>query len=296
MEDYILRLTVDDGAAVAFIATTKETVSKAVAIHNTTPVVSAALGRLITASAIMGLQLKNNTDLLTLAVKGDGPAGGLIATTGNDAMVKGYPYVNNVELPLNDKNKLDVAKAIGKGTLSVIRDLGLKEPYSGTVPLVTGEIGDDLAYYFTVSEQIPSAVGLGVLIDCDLSVKQAGGFLVQMLPQASDSLIASIEKKLVGLSSITCFYDSGKSPYELAEYLFKDNNYTITEKHPVCYHCDCSRHKVEKALISMGKKEIAQIIEEDSQATLHCHFCGKDYIFDKDDLIGIILTSEQGRT
>lgn len=288
MKDYILRISVDKGAAVAFIATTRETVNKAVLTHNTSPVVSAALGRLITAAAIMSMQLKNDSDLLTLSIKGDGPLGGLVATSIRNARVKAYPYVNSVDLPLNEKGKLDVAGAIGQGGLSVIRDLGLREPYVGTIRLVSGEIGEDLAYYFTISEQIPSAVGLGVLVDRDLSVKQAGGFLVQMMPGATENLIGSIEKKLENFSSVSAFYDSGNTPYELAQYLFDGYEYAITEESPVEFYCDCSRFKVEKALISLGENELTKIIAEEGKAVLHCHFCGKDYDFDKTELTQII--------
>ncbi|MDR1688183.1 MAG: Hsp33 family molecular chaperone HslO [Clostridiales bacterium] len=287
MSDYILRLTIEN-SAVAFIALTTETVNEAARIHRSSPVVTAAMGRLITAAAMMGAQLKNDSDLLTLSIKSDGPVGGIVATADKNSNVKAYPFVSDVDLPLNSNGKLDVAACVGKGNLNVVMDLGLKEPYVGTVKLVSGEIGDDLAYYFAVSEQIPSAVCLGVLVDRDYSVAQAGGFLMQMLPGASDELITRIEEKLSGFDAITSFYESGKTPYDLAEYFFEGLNYTVTEKTDVNFFCNCSREKVEKALISLGREELAKILNEDGKATLHCHFCRKDYSFDEGDLKRIL--------
>jgi molecular chaperone Hsp33 len=291
MNDCILRITIEN-SAVAFIALTTQTVNEAARIHHSSPVVSAAVGRLITAAAMMGAQLKNDSDLLTLSIKSDGPIGGIVATADKNANVKAYPFVSEVTLPLNDKGKLDVAACVGNGNLNVIMDLGLKEPYVGTVKLVTGEIGDDLAYYFAVSEQIPSAVCLGVLVDRDYSVAQAGGFLMQMLPGATDELITRIEEKLSGFESVTGFYENGKTPYDLAEFFFEGLNYTVTEKTDVNFYCNCSREKVEKALISLGREELSKILSEDGKATLHCHFCRKDYNFDENDLKRILETQE----
>lgn len=288
MYDYILKVTIARGGAFAHIATTRDTVNEAVRIHNTTPVVSAALGRLLTASAMMGLQLKSEDAIITLSIKGDGPIQGIVVTGDSNGNVKGYPFNPYVELELNKKGKLDVAGAVGKGTLNVIKDLGLKEPYAGSIPLVSGEIGEDLTYYYSVSEQTPSSVGLGVLVDVDYSIKAAGGFIVQMLPGSDDELADVLTEKISSMGGISDYFSRGKTPYDMAEDLFGDLGYEIKEEIPVEYKCNCNRRRVEKALISLGRTEIEKILDEDKTATLHCHFCNKDYEFNEDELRELI--------
>jgi len=288
MEDHILRIIAGDNNVLAFTATTRETVGRAAAIHQTAPVVTAALGRLLTAASIMGQLLKNENDKLTISVVGDGPIGGLLATADSYSRVKGYVYHNNVDIPLRDNNKLNVSGAIGKGNLHITMDMGLKEPYSGTVPLVSGEIAEDLAYYFATSEQTPSAVGLGVLIDTDLSVKQSGGFLIRLLPGADESIIVKLEKTLSAVSSVTDLFERGMDPIGLADFIFKDVGYVVKEKIPVCYACDCSLTRVEKALIALGRDELEKILHEDKKINMHCHFCRRDYFFDEAGLNTVI--------
>ena len=287
MEDYILRITAGGGSVAAFIATTKNTVNTAAEIHRSSPVVTAALGRLLTAAAMMSLQLKNDDDLLTLNIKGDGPIGGILATSDRFARVKGYAVNNLVEIPLKKNGKLDVPRAIGSGNLHVLKDLGLKEPYAGTIPLTTGEIAEDLCQYFTVSEQTPSAIGLGVSVDTDHSVRQAGGFMIQPLPGADDMIISRLERIIGNFGSITSFYDEGKTPYDLADHFFGDIGYNVNERISMEYYCNCGRDRAERALISLGKNEIEKIIKEDGKIELHCHFCGKDYVFGDEILINI---------
>jgi len=288
LDDHILRVTAGNGGALAFIATTRLTVDTAATLHRTSPVATAALGRLLTAAAVMGTALKNDGDLLTLQIKGDGTAGGLVATSDRLARVKGYPLNGGAELPLKPDGKLDVAGALGRGSLYVIKDMGLKEPYVGISPLVSGEIAEDLAYYFATSEQIPSAVGLGVLVDTNRSVRQAGGFFVQLLPGADNALIDNIERSVKRMGMVTSFYDAGNTTYDMAGYLFKDIGYNVNEKIPVSYYCNCSRERVEKALFSLGKDELVKILAEDKRTSLHCHFCQKDYCFDERALRSII--------
>lgn len=282
--DYILRATSGDGSFRIFVATTKETVQEAFNNHKTSPVMSAALGRALTAVAIMGSMLKNDSDLITIKINGDGPGKGLVVTGDNKARVKGYALNPIVDIPLKPNGKLDVQAALGEGNLIVIKDLGLKEPYVGQIPLISGEIAEDLTYYFAKSEQIPSAVSLGVLVDRDYSIKQAGGFIIQVMPDADETIIVSIEEKLKTLKPFTTLLEEGKSPEDIANLLFAEFGLNILDKIPVSFYCNCSKERVEKALISIGKIELENIIKEDKKATLHCHFCSKDYNFNEDEL------------
>ncbi len=284
MSDYILRATAANGSVRLFVADTRQTVQQAFEYHNTSPVMSAALGRALTAVAIMGSMLKSEKDLVTIQIKGDGPGGGLTVTSNSLSEVKGY--VNNpiVDLPLKPNGKLDVQAALGFGTLTVIMDLGMKEPYIGNIPLVSGEIAEDITYYFAKSEQTPSAVALGVLVDRDYSIKEAGGFVIQMMPDAEDEIITALEEKLKTVEPVTTMLEKGMTPEDILNVLVGEWQPKILDKVPVNYVCNCSRERVEKALIAIGKKEIAKIIEEDGKASLHCHFCNKDYDFSKDDL------------
>ena len=286
--DYILRATAGNGSVRVFVANTRETVEKAFEYHKTSPVISAALGRALTGTAMMGSMLKGEDDMLTLQIKGDGPAGIITVTSDSKSRVKGYAGNPRVDLPLTEEGKLDVKTAIGKGTLTVMKDMGLKEPYVGQIPLTSGEIAEDLTYYFAKSEQTPSAVALGVLVDKDYTIKQAGGFIIQLMPEADEDTIFSLEIKLHEMEPVTAMLEKGMTPEDIMDYLIGDLEPNILDKVPVEYYCNCSRERVEKTLISLGKKEIAKIIEEDGKATLHCHFCNKDYEFNEEDLMNII--------
>ena len=287
-KDYILRITAAGGMIRAFFATTRNTVNTAAQLHHTTAVMSAALGRLLTAGAMMGLMLKNDGDLLTLKIKGDGPAGGLLVTADKNGHVKGYPQNPAADVPNKANGKLDVSGAIGTGTLTVIRDMGLSEPYNGTIELQTGEIAEDITYYFAQSEQTPSAVSLGVLVDVDYSIRQSGGFIIQLMPGATDDTIGYLEQKLNGLDSLTALYEQGHTPESLAELLFADIGYEETDRTPVAFHCDCSRERARRVLLSMGKEELIKFKEEDHAAALNCQFCNREYRFDAGELDALI--------
>ncbi len=283
--DYILRATAGDGSVRAFAATTRETVNTAFLKHKTSPVMTAALGRTLTAGALMGCMLKDDKDILTINIKGDGPGGGIIVTANNKVEVKGYCFNNLVDIPLKSNGKLDVSGALGKGNFTVIKDLGLKEPYVGQIPLVSGEIAEDLTYYFAVSEQIPSAVALGILVDRDYTVRQAGGLIIQVMPDCDDEIISVIENKMAKIKSITSMFEDGMTPSDILENILGQFGLNILDKINTDFHCGCSREKVEKALLSIGKSELDDIIKNDKKATLHCHFCNTDYDFDEAYLI-----------
>lgn len=286
--DHILRASAGNGAMRIFVADTRQTAQTSFELHKTSPVMSAAMGRALTAAAIMGSMLKADDDLVSIQIKGDGPGAGLTVTSDSKSRVKGYPYNAMVDIPLKPNGKLDVQGALGYGTLTVIKDMGLKEPYVGQIPLVSGEIAEDLTYYFAKSEQTPSAVALGVLVDRDYSIKQSGGFIIQMMPDADDEIVAKLEEKLANIDSITTMLDKGMSTEDILNAIAGEFEVQILDTVPVSYNCNCTRERVEKALISLGKKELAKIIEEDGKASLHCHFCNKDYEFNKDELTAIL--------
>ena len=284
MNDYMIRATAADGQIRAFAATTKEMVETAKNAHNTSPIATAALGRLMTAAAMMGSDLKGEGELLTLRIEGDGPIGGLLVTADGKGDVKGYAFNPDVMLPPNAQGKLDVGGSLGLGVLSVIKDIGLKEPYVGQTQLITGEIAEDLTYYFATSEQVPSSVALGVLMNKDNTVRQAGGFIIQLLPGASDEIIDRLEAKLSGISSITSLLDAGKTPEEILTDILGEFGLEILKKMPVQFHCDCERSRVEKAIISIGRKEIQDMIDEGKEIEVNCQFCNKHYKFSVDEL------------
>ena len=284
MNDYMIRATAADGQIRAFAATTKEMVETAKNAHNTSPIATAALGRLMTAAAMMGSDLKGEGELLTLRIEGDGPIGGLLVTADGKGDVKGYAFNPDVMLPPNAQGKLDVGGSLGLGVLSVIKDIGLKEPYVGQSQLITGEIAEDLTYYFATSEQVPSSVALGVLMNKDNTVRQAGGFIIQLLPGASDEIIDRLEAKLSGISSITSLLDAGKTPEEILTDILGEFGLEILKKMPVQFHCDCERSRVEKAIISIGRKEIQDMIDEGKEIEVNCQFCNKHYKFSVDEL------------
>ena len=284
MNDYMIRATAADGQIRAFAATTRDMVENAKNAHNTSPVATAALGRLMTAAAMMGADLKGEKDLLTLRIEGSGPLGGLLVTANGHGDVKGYAFNPDVMLPPNAQGKLDVGGSLDLGVLSVIKDIGLKEPYVGQTQLITGEIAEDLTYYFATSEQVPSSVALGVLMNKDNTVRQAGGFIIQLLPDASDEIIDRLEAKLSGISSITSLLDAGKTPEEILTDILGEFGLEILKKMPVQFHCDCERSRVEKAIISIGRKEIQDMIDEGKEIEVNCQFCNKHYKFSVDEL------------
>ncbi|MCR4716687.1 MAG: Hsp33 family molecular chaperone HslO [Lachnospiraceae bacterium] len=282
MEDYIITGMAAENQVRFFAATTKNMVETAREKHNLSPIASAALGRLMTAGAMMGAMCKNDDDVITLQMQGAGPMKGITVTANAKADVKGYVEVPDVLLPPNAVGKLDVGGAIGEGFLRVIKDIGLKEPYVGQIELVTGEVAEDLTYYFATSEQIPTSVALGVLMNKENTVRQAGGFIVQLMPFAEEKTIASLEEKLAQFSSITSCLDEGKAPEDIIAMLFDD--YEITAKLETRFHCNCSKEYVAKALISVGKKELKQMIADGEDIEVNCHFCNSHYKYNIDDL------------
>lgn len=261
----------------------RDIVNTAQKIHNTSPVATAALGRTLTVTALMGASLKSASDNMTVYIRGDGPLGGMVTAADGAGMVKGYVYEPLVDLPLKN-GKLDVGGAIGRGSLAISKDLGLKEPYLGQVPLVTGEIGEDFTYYFAKSEQIPTAIALGVLVDTDLSARQAGGFMVQMLPGAEDEAISILEKNLAKLPPVTTMLEDGMTGEEIMEAVTKGLVIQYLDPAEYEYRCDCSDEKISRALISMGAAELLDMIEKDGGAEITCQFCPKVYRLSADDL------------
>lgn len=291
MSDYIVRATAANAQIRAFAITSRELVERARSIHDLSPVITAGLGRLLTAGAMMGSMLKGEKDVLTLQIRSDGPVRGMTVTADAKANVKGVALEPQVMLPPNAIGKLDVGGAVGNGILSVIKDMGLKEPYVGQTQLQTGEIAEDLTYYFATSEQVPSAVGLGVLMEKDNTVKQAGGFIIQLMPFADDETISALEEKLKTMDSVTKILDDGNTPEQLLELLLGDLGLEINGTIPAQYLCDCSRERVEKAMISIGKKDIQEMIDDGKQIEVRCQFCDKIYNFEIDDLKRMIRQS-----
>ncbi len=288
MQDYMIRATAADDSIRAFAATTRQMVEDARRAHYTTPVCTAALGRLLTGGVMIGSMLKEDKALVTIQIRGDGPAGGLTVTADSHFHAKGYVNNPHVQIPLKPNGKLDVSGAIGKGTLTVIRDIGLKEPYVGTIQMPSAEIAEDLTLYFAESEQIPSSVGLGVLVDRDWSVRQAGGFILQLMPGAGDEVIDRLEKKIAGLRSVTDLLEQGMLPEDILGELIGDFGLQITQKHEVSFACSCSRERIEKALISIGPEDVTEMIEEGKPIEVGCQFCGKQYRFGVEDLRRIL--------
>lgn len=279
MGDCMIRATAAGAQIRAFAVTSRELVEEARAAHNTSPVVTAALGRLMTGALMMGGMLKGEKDILTLQIRGAGPVHGITATADAAGHVKGYADNPSAMMPPNSAGKLDVGGVIGAGVLHVMKDMGLKEPYASTVALQTGEIADDLTYYFAVSEQIPSVVALGVLMNRDNTVRQAGGFIVQLMPFTLEEVIGRLEEKLKGITSVTELLEEGKTPEEILENVLGEFGLEITDRMPVGFRCDCSRERVEKVLLSLGTKELQDLVDEGKEVELHCHFCNKRYTF-----------------
>lgn len=288
MSDYIVRATAADNQIRAFAITSRDLVEKARQIHNTSPVATAALGRSLSAGAMMGSMMKGEQDLLTLQIRGDGPLGGITVTADSKAQVKGYVNEPAVLIPANAKGKLDVSGAIGNGMLQVIRDLGMKEPYVGQTELQTGEIAEDLTYYFATSEQVPSSVGLGVLLNRDNTVRQAGGFIIQLMPYTEEKVIDALEKRLAGIKSVTELLDQGLTPERILEELLGEFGLTVNDTIPTAFSCNCSKERVEKAIISIGSKEIREMIRDGKPIEVKCHFCNEAYTFTIEELKEIL--------
>jgi molecular chaperone Hsp33 len=284
MTDYIVRATAGDHQIRAFAATTRELVEQARQAHNTSPIATAALGRLLTAGSMMGIMMKGEKDLLTIKIQSSGPIEGLTVTADSKGNVKGYVFNPGVMLPPNQAGKLDVGGAVGEGVLSVIKDIGLKEPYVGQTILVGGEIAEDLTYYYATSEQTPSSVALGVLMNKENTVKQSGGFIIQLLPGASEEMVDKLEKKLGEITSITTLLDEGKTPEMILEHILGEFGVEMMERVPTRFYCNCEKSRVEKALISIGRKELQEMIDDGESIEVNCHFCNKNYEFTVEDL------------
>ncbi len=292
MKDYIVRATAGEGQIRAFAATTQNLVEEARQRHNTSPVATAALGRLLTAGVMMGSMMKNDSDVLTIQIKGDGPIGGLTVTADVNGNVKGY--VENPDVMLPPKNgKLDVGGAIGIGLLNIIKDMGLKEPYVGQTILVTSEIAEDLTYYFANSEQVPSSVGLGVLMNKDNTVRCAGGFIVQVMPFVTDEVLTKLEENIKKISSVTSMLDEGCTPEQMLEHVLEGLDVVVTDTLPAAFQCNCSHERIEKAIISIGKKDIQEMIDEGKEVEVKCHFCNTAYTFSVEELKEILKQAKR---
>lgn len=287
-KDYIVRASLANDSVRAFAISSTHLVAEARERHRTLPVVTAALGRLLSAGAIMGSMMKGDQDIVTIFLKGDGPAGYITVTADSHGHVKGFPGNPNVDIPRKYAGKLDVGTAVGRGLLTVSYDLGLKEPYSGQVEIQTGEVAEDLAYYFTVSEQLPSAVGLGVMVDTDSSVKHAGGFIVQLLPDAPEDVIELLEKKLANLEPVTTMMEQGMTPEEMLLHIFEGVDIEFTERHDVKFYCDCSKEKVKRALAAISDKDLQDIVNDDEDIEVKCYFCNTAYKFSIADIKDIL--------
>ncbi len=284
MKDYIVRATAANAQIRAFAVTSKELVECARSAHNLSPVVTAALGRLMTGGVMMGSMLKGEKDMLTLQINGAGPVHGLTVTADSQGNVKGYADNPQAMMPPNSMGKLDVGGVIGLGVLTVIKDMGLKEPYSSTIELKTGEIGDDLTYYFAASEQVPSSVALGVLMDKNNTVRQAGGLIIQLMPFTDEEVIGRLEEKLTALPPMTTLLEEGNTPEQILNIVLGDFGVEITDTLPVRFHCNCSKERVEKVLVSLGGEELQKLIDEGQDVELNCHFCNTNYVFTVEEL------------
>lgn len=293
MSDYIVRAMAANQQIRAFAAVTTEVVETARKAHNTSPVATAALGRLLTGGAMMGVMMKGEKDILTLQIKAGGPLEGITVTADSQGRVKGYVGNPNVCIPANSKGKLDVAGAVGVGFMNVIKDMGMKEPYLGQVALQTSEIAEDLTYYFATSEQVPSAVGLGVLMNKDNTVRQAGGFIVQVMPFAEEATIDRLEQNVQKISSVTSLLEEGHTPESLLEKVLEGFDLEISDRVPTEFYCNCSKSRVEKVLISIGRKDLNEMIQEGKDVELNCHFCNSSYVFNVEELKEILRKSKR---
>lgn len=294
MTDYIVRAMAGNAQIRAFAATTKNTVEAARVAHNLSPVASAALGRTLTAGAMMGAMLKGEKDLVTLQFQGDGPIEGIIVTADSFGNVKGYVGNPSVMLPPNYAGKLDVGAAVGYGMLQVTKDMGLKEPYCGQTVINTGEIAEDLTYYFASSEQVPSSVGLGVLMDKELiNVRQAGGFIIQLMPFADDAVIEKLEQNLTQIPAVTTMLDEGMTPEDMLKKVLEGMDVEFTDTLPVEFNCNCSKERIEKALVSVGEKDLKDMIADGKPIEVNCHFCNTNYTFTIEDLQRLLKSAKK---
>lgn len=282
--DYMIRAISENEHIRAFFVTSKELVEKARKVHNTSPNVTAALGRVLTAASMMSFMQKEDDAVLSISIKGDGNIKGITVSAYEKGVVKGFPFVKRLPLLEKRKGKLDIASCVGKGTMTVIKDLGEREPYSSQINLVSGEIAEDFTYYFAESEQVPSAVGLGVLVEKDESVSEAGGFIIQLMPDATEEDIQIIENGLKNFDSVTDHLKNGGTPYTLLELLLKGANCKVLDKRAVRFSCNCSRDRVEKALLSIGKKDLYEILSDKKPITLKCEYCNTTYEFKNDEI------------
>ncbi len=287
MSDYMIRAVAAGEQIRCFAITSRELVEEARCRHNTSPVITAALGRLLSGGAMMGAMMKGEKDLLTVKIDCSGPVKGITVTADAKGNVKGFPLVPQVSLPASSAGKLDVGRAVDLGVLTVIRDMGLKEPYSGSINLVSGEIAEDLTYYYAVSEQTSSSVALGVLMNKDNTVRESGGYMIQLMPDASDEVISVLEKRLKNIEPVTTLYTKGYTPESMLAYILEGFDLEITEKIPARFYCGCSKERVRKALAAIGKKELESLIEEGTPVEMNCHFCNSDYSFETGELIEI---------
>lgn len=292
MEDYIVSGMAANEQIRVFACTTRNLVEHARQIHNTSPVITAALGRMLTAATMMGSMLKGEKDVISIQIKSAGPVGGITVATDSSSYVRGYAEVPDVIIPAKPNGKLDVSGAVGPGTLRVIKDMGLKEPYVGEIDLQTGEIAEDFTYYFAVSEQVPSSVGLGVLMNRDNTVRQAGGFIIQLLPFASDEVIDKLEKNLKDIPSVTTMLDEGDTPEDMLRRVLDGFDIEFTGTRPCGYKCTCSRERLEKVMISLGKKELKSMIDEGKSVEVGCQFCSSKYEFTIEELSDLLTQSK----
>ena len=297
MADYLIRGTAANDFVRAFAVTSAAVTETARKAHDLSPVASAALGRTLAAALMMGADMKNENDVLTIQFLGDGPIGGITATANSRGEVKGFVNNPSVILPPNEFGKLDVGGAVGRGSLQVLKDIGLKEPYAGQVDIQNGEIAQDLTYYFAVSEQVPSVVSLGVLTDrTDYSIRCAGGYIIQLMPGCPEDIIPQLEQACISAPPVTEMLKDGMTPETILEKLLGPLDFRVMDRMPVAFRCDCSRQRVEKALIALGQKEIRSLIAEGKPVTLNCHFCNTDYTFSVDELIDILQKARENST
>jgi molecular chaperone Hsp33 len=290
MNDYIIRVTAQEGTIRAFASVSTQMVAEATRVHDLSPVASAALGRTLTAAGMMSKMLKGDNDKLTIQIKGDGPIGGIVVASDSKANVRGYVYNPIIDLPLNERGKLDIRTAVGCGYINVIKDMGLKEPYIGFADLVSGEIADDLTYYFATSEQVPSTVALGVLVNAD-GVASAGGFIIQLMPGAEEETVEMLEKRLIGFPSISRLLADGSTPEQIMDMLLDGFSPKVVEKVPCMFKCNCSRDRMERNLISLGRDDLTEILEDGKGAELQCHFCNTKYNFTHDEIKKLVSQS-----
>ena len=292
--DYMIRATAANAQIRAFVVTSRDLVEYAREAHDLSPIASAALGRTMSAALMMADMLKGPQDLLTIKIDADGPIGGILVTADNQGGVKGYVENPNVDLPCVRAGHLNVGGAVGHGTLTVIRDLGLKDPYVGQTAIQTGEIAEDITYYFAVSEQIPSSVGLGVLVNRqEKKILQAGGFIVQLMPFAEEETISRLEKNLQGIDSVTKMLSAGDTPEQMLEKVLAGLDPVVTQKDPVRFHCNCGREKYERALVLLGRDEVQKIVDDGEPVEIKCQFCGKKYRFSQEELKAVLSKTEK---